>query len=158
MESTGIEILITFMNPTFMCIKKTCSYLHNQEAKHWQNYHTNMLWACYTRKFSSLKITLYRLFEIKQGRTPISSVQQICLSTFSQLLHRITWITITTTNSSFYGTMISIFQFPSTHRKQKQVSVHTYYFFASHVDRNSITQPPVKHVQSVGTNSFGEEK
>jgi len=80
-----------------------------------------------------------------------------------------------TAKSSFHGTGISIFQFPSSQKpgldleclcinSQKAgagisgpILTHSYTFVPP-VGRNLITQPPVKVVQPVGTNSFNEEK
>ena len=80
-----------------------------------------------------------------------------------------------TANSSFHRTGIYMFHFPSlqkpgldleclrmnSQKARAGISKHIMplsYTFGPHVGRNPIIQPPVKDVQSVGTNSIYEEK
>lgn len=80
-----------------------------------------------------------------------------------------------TASSSFHGTGISIFQFPSSQSpgldqeplriSSQKTGAHSSgpilprsYTFVPPVGRSLVTQPPVKDVQPVATNSFDEEK
>lgn len=80
-----------------------------------------------------------------------------------------------TASSSFHGTGISIFQFPSsqtpgldqeclrinsqkTGARSSEPILPRSYTFVPPVGRNLVTQPPVKDVQPVATSSFDEEK
>lgn len=80
-----------------------------------------------------------------------------------------------TASSSFHGTGISIFQFPSSQTpgldqeclrinaqqrgaRSSEPILPRSYTFVPPVGRNLVTQPPVKDVQPVATSSFDEEK
>jgi len=80
-----------------------------------------------------------------------------------------------TANSSFHGTGISVFQFPSSQKpgldqERLRINLHNpgagssgpilprSYTFVPPVGRNLVTQPPIKDAQPVATSSFDEEK